>query len=177
MLFGLLLSCDKEELVDEPFMDIDMVMDDVSSDDDITDNNSATQGTFVLSSDSQAVIQKVEVSGSEESYNFNVEIHSPDTGCDQYADWWEVFTIDSTLLYRRILAHSHVDEQPFSRSGGPIAINKDDHVIIRGHMNNLGYGSLVMRGSVEGGFVADTISIDYAQGLESTEPLPQDCDF
>lgn len=172
MLFSLLLSCDKDDLMDEPSMDDDMEMDEVSSDDDIDDD-----GTFVLSQDSQATIQLVEVSGSEESYNFNVEISSPDTGCDQYADWWEVFSLDSTLLYRRILAHSHVNEQPFSRSGGPIDIKKDDHVIIRGHMNNLGYGSLVMRGSVAEGFVIDTLSINYAQGLSSTAPLPNDCDF
>ena len=172
MLLSLVLSCDKDDMMDEPSTDDDMEMDEINADDDTDDD-----GTFVLADDSQAAIQKVEVSGSEERYNFNVEISSPDTGCDQYADWWEVFTLDSTLIYRRILAHSHVNEQPFSRSGGPIDISKDDQVIIRGHMNNLGYGSLVMRGSVEQGFVMDTLSIDYAHRLESTEPLPQDCDF
>ena len=158
---------------EDPDIDIGQLMDDDSNNDESADDGE----TYTLEIDSQAVIQNVIVSGSEGNYTFNVEIKSPDTGCDQYADWWEVFTIDSNLVYRRILAHSHVKEQPFSRSGGPVSVNKDDQVFVRGHMNNLGYGSLVMRGSVEAGFDIDTLSISYAAGLGITEPLPQDCDF
>ncbi len=154
-------------------MDNQMHMGDDSGDDDNDNSNEE----FDIERDSQAVIQNVMISGSEGDYSFNVEISSPDTGCDQYADWWEVFTIDSSLVYRRILSHSHVNEQPFSRSGGPIHINKDDIVVIRGHMNNLGYGSLILKGSVENGFAKDTLSISYASRLETTDPLPQDCDF
>jgi len=67
-----------------------------------------------------ARVTKVTVSGEANNYNFSVTIASPDTGCDQYADWWEVFTEDGVLIYRRILAHSHVTEQPFTRSGGAV---------------------------------------------------------
>ena len=166
------MSCDKDDMTEKP---------DIDDDDHMEDNDSSDEGsddeTYNIEIDSQAVITNVIASGSEGSYTFNVEIKSPDTGCDQYADWWEVFTVDSNLVYRRILAHSHINEQPFSRSGGPVTVNKDDQVFVRGHMNNLGYGSLVMRGSVEAGFAIDTLSISYAQGLELTEPLPEDCDF
>ncbi|MCB0054175.1 MAG: hypothetical protein KDE24_32035, partial [Caldilinea sp.] len=62
----------------------------------------------------------VTVRGDDGAYQFSVEIASPDTGCNQYADWWEVLDSDGNLLYRRILTHSHVDEQPFIRSGGPV---------------------------------------------------------
>ena len=57
------------------------------------------------------------VSGGPGGYTFAVTLRSPDTGCERYADWWEVVSADgSALVYRRILGHSHVDEQPFTRS-------------------------------------------------------------
>lgn len=124
-----------------------------------------------------AKITEVTVSGNSGSYTFNVTIESPDTGCDQYADWWEVFNPDGELLYRRILAHSHVDEQPFTRSGGLVPIAENTEVIVRAHMNNLGYGTQVFRGTVSGGFEVDSIGTDFAIQLETTEPLPTDCAF
>jgi len=123
----------------------------------------------------QAVAVRVSVTGQEGSYQFNVTLQSPDTGCDQYADWWEIVDVEDELAYRRILAHSHVDEQPFARSGGPVGINKDDKIYIRGHMNNLGYGSLGLSGSVEEGFRRDTFNVSI--NLEKTDPLPDGCDF
>ncbi|MGA9190363.1 MAG: hypothetical protein WBZ24_01400, partial [Anaerolineales bacterium] len=72
------------------------------------------------SDSAQARVISVDVSGEEGAFTFAVEIASPDTGCDRYADWWEVVTPNGDLLYRRILLHSHVDEQPFARSGGPV---------------------------------------------------------
>jgi len=132
----------------------------------------------ILSPDSQAVVTIVSVTGESQSYTFSVTLQSPDTGCEQYADWWEVIkSSDSSLVYRRILAHSHVSEQPFRRSGGPVAVDAQEQVIIRGHMNNLGYGSLVMRGSAESGFIPDTISIHLGSKLEEQEPLPGTCAF
>ena len=67
----------------------------------------------------------VDVTGEENAYTFSIGILSPDTGCDQYADWWEIVSLDGDLIYRRILAHSHVNEQPFVRSGGPVAIHEE----------------------------------------------------
>ena len=129
------------------------------------------------SSGEEVAVTLVEAAGSPGSYTFNVTLSSPDTGCDQYADWWEVFRADSSLVYRRILAHSHVNEQPFSRSGGPADIQEDEIVFIRGHMNNLGYGQQVFKGSVKDGFVMDSLEVSYAAGLASTAPLPDDCAF
>ena len=130
-----------------------------------------------LSEDKQAIAQSVEVSGTEGNYTFSVNLKSPDLGCDQYADWWEVISLDEQLLYRRILGHSHVNEQPFTRSGGPVNINEDEEVYVRGHMNNLSYGSIVLKGTVANGFVKDTLAADFAKGLETAEPLPTNCAF
>jgi hypothetical protein len=68
----------------------------------------------------EADVVDVSVSGDVGSYIFAVTIASPDSGCAQYADWWEVLGADGSLLYRRVLLHSHVTEQPFVRTGGPV---------------------------------------------------------
>jgi len=124
-----------------------------------------------------ADVLSVEVTGSPNAYQFSVKIASPDTGCEQYADWWEVLSEDGQLLYRRILLHSHVNEQPFVRSGGPVNIEADTVVLIRAHMNNAGYGGLTLKGSVQSGFNKVSFSPDFAVDLETTPPLPAGCDF
>ncbi|MCB9569227.1 MAG: hypothetical protein H6710_18780 [Myxococcales bacterium] len=107
-----------------------------------------------------------------------VEVRSPDLGCQQYADWWEVVTPRGALIYRRILAHSHAEEQPFTRGGGPVAVGEEDEVIIRAHMNPGGYGGQALRGSVAGGFQPDpTIKADFAAALEKSGPQPDSCAF
>lgn len=110
------------------------------------------------------------------TYTFSVTVRSPDTGCDRYADWWEVVSEDGDLLYRRILAHSHVDEQPFTRSGGPVMIEADQIVIVRVHMNPTGYASQAMQGSVSNGFESAALP-PIASELVEAEPQPKGCAF
>lgn len=124
-----------------------------------------------------ADVTGVSVSGEPGAYGFSVTISSPDTGCEQFADWWEVISEDGELLYRRILLHSHVSEQPFTRSGGPVEIAADEIVIVRAHMNTGGYGGVARRGSVEAGFEDDRSLEGFAPELASREPLPRGCDF
>jgi len=50
------------------------------------------------------------------THRFAVTVLSPDTGWDKYADAWHVSDTGGTVLGERILAHPHVDEQPFTRS-------------------------------------------------------------
>ena len=126
---------------------------------------------------SYADVISVEVSGSDTSYRFSIGVRSPDTGCDQFADWWEVLSPDGLLLYRRVLLHSHVGEQPFTRSGGPVPILYDQEVIIRAHMNTSGYGGQAFRGSVAEGFTPFELAVDFAASLENQPPLPKGCDF
>ncbi len=124
-----------------------------------------------------ADVRAVSVSGEPNAYRFSVEIASPDLGCEQYADWWEVLNVDGELLYRRILAHSHVDEQPFTRSGGPVPITSDTVVWVRAHMHPGGYGGVAFKGSVESGFQATDYAPDFALDAAETPPLPEGCAF
>ena len=125
----------------------------------------------------KADVLSVTASGEEGAYRFAVEIRSPDLGCEQYADWWEVVSEDGELLHRRILLHSHVTEQPFTRSGGPVPIDADTVVWVRAHMNVGGYGGTAFKGSVNAGFQQAELDPDFAAGLEETPPLPEDCAF
>ena len=127
-----------------------------------------------------AVVQDVKVSGDENAYSFTVTLKSPDSGCKQYANWWEVISVDGkTLIYRRILAHSHVDEQPFTRSGGVVAIAANMEVIIRAHMFPSGYseGKIAMQGSVAKGFITIDVANDFGTDLEGVAPQPNGCAF
>ena len=124
-----------------------------------------------------ADVTQVSVSGSENTYTFSVTLSSPDTGCNQYADWWEVISESGELIYRRILLHSHVNEQPFTRSGGRVIINKDEIVWVRAHMNNTGYGGQAMRGSVSDGFQKTDLPEGLGANLDQETPLPDGCNF
>ena len=124
-----------------------------------------------------ADVTEVKVAGKQGSYTFQVTLSSPDKGCSQYADWWEVVSESGELIYRRILAHSHVDEQPFTRSGRPVNIQEDQLVWVRAHMNKKGYGGTTMKGSVSAGFQKAEMPDDFAQDLEKSQPLPKGCAF
>lgn len=128
-------------------------------------------------SQTSAKVTAVECTGQPFNYTFDVTIESPDLGCEQYADWWEVITADSHLIYRRILTHSHVEEQPFSRSGGIINVDADDFIFVRAHMNNLGYGDQVFSGTPRQGLILDSLDQLYATALENLDPLPNGCAF
>lgn len=125
----------------------------------------------------KAAIVSVSASGNENAYTFSVGVRSPDKGCNQYANWWEVLSENGELIYRRILGHSHVNEQPFTRSGGSVIITKDQVVIIRAHMNTSGYGIKAFKGSVSSGFTAFETEQNFANGLATQGSLPSGCAF
>ena len=144
--------------------------DTAAPDDDTTDGDDAAVPAVV------AHVQAVSATGEPGDYTFAATLLTSDIDCDQYADWWEVLTPAGELLYRRILQHSHPDEQPFTRDGGPVPVQAEDEVIVRAHMNTTGYGGEAMRGSVAGGFTVDPkIGGDFAAPVETQEPLPSDC--
>ncbi len=137
-------------------------------------------GTLAKELDSMGVtadVISVQASGQPGAYQFNVGIRSRDLGCAQYADWWEVVSTDGKLLYRRVLLHSHVDEQPFTRSGGPVPIQLDTVVWVRAHMNTGGYGGIAFMGSPKTGFIQAMPDAKFAADLARQAPLPSGCDF
>ena len=124
----------------------------------------------------RADVIKVTVTGKS-AYRFNVTLESDETGCAQYADWWEVLDSKGKLLYRRILFHSHPNDQPFTRSGGAITLDPDAIVYVRGHMNKLGYVGDTFVGSIAKGFKKAEKVPDFSKSLESQKPLPDGCAF
>lgn len=173
LLCLLMVACGNSDVIEE----IASEMEEMPLDSTNNEEMPVLEGTFVLNADSQAVVMAVSFTGTPDSYTFNVQISSPETGCDQYADWWEVFDKEGQLIYRRILGHSHVDEQPFTRSGGSVKIAEDTFVYVRAHMNNMGYGSLVFSGTVKDGFKETQLPIEFAAELAEAEPLPTSCAF
>lgn len=63
-----------------------------------------------------ANVVDVVVERSGDRFVVTATVQSADTGWDRYADAWEVRTMDGDVLGTRVLAHPHVDEQPFTRS-------------------------------------------------------------
>ena len=146
----------------------------------VMDEMKSAQGK--LKKETQVVAAKadvvaVQVTGKPGAYTFNITLRSPDTGCQQYADWWEVVSEDGKLLARRILLHSHVDEQPFTRSSGPVPIQPATVVWVRAHMNTGGYGGTAYKGSVQTGFVPAMPAPSFAAQLATQAPLPAGCEF
>ncbi|HJN73035.1 MAG TPA: hypothetical protein QGF58_03780 [Myxococcota bacterium] len=122
-----------------------------------------------------ADVLEVQASGEPGAYELSVTVRSPDSGCERYADWWEVVGEDGELLYRRVLLHSHVEEQPFTRSGGPVPGSADQQLWVRAHMAPGGYGGQALFGSFGEGFTVTPTPSGFAAGLETTDPLPEGC--
>ncbi len=68
-------------------------------------------------------VLKVAVSANGDgTYTFSTTLKHPDTGWDHYADGWSVVNRSGKVLGDRVLYHPHVNEQPFTRSLGRVAI-------------------------------------------------------
>ena len=68
-----------------------------------------------------------------------------DEGWDHYADLWQIETPDGEILGERVLAHPHVNEQPFTRSLSGVRIPDSlDRVTVRAHDSVHGFGAPVV---------------------------------
>ena len=72
--------------------------------------------------------------GSDGSWRFDVTLRHGDEGWDHYADRWDIVGPDGTVYGKRVLAHPHVNEQPFTRSLSGVGIPDNlVSVVVRGH--------------------------------------------
>lgn len=121
----------------------------------------------------------VTVTGEENNYTFNVTLETSDIDCSHFANWFEVLTPSGALKYRRILAHPHTKElsgNPFTRSGGPVPITANEDVIVRAHLNDLGYIGMAMQGTIASGFKnAPDVTGDFAIDVATQPPQPDEC--
>ena len=70
-----------------------------------------------------------------------------------------------------------MNEQPFTRSGGPVEIDPLSVVYVRAHLNPAGYGGQVLRGKIQDGFEPVEVEAGFGSGLERVPPQPEDCAF
>ncbi|NOY15872.1 MAG: hypothetical protein GXP23_02865 [Gammaproteobacteria bacterium] len=99
---------------------------------------------------SPAEIVGVNVTNNQSGYRFDVTIRHADTGWKHYADGWEVLSPSGDVLGKRILAHPHVDEQPFTRSLSGVKIpQKTPSVSIRAHDSVYGYNKKLFKVKLE----------------------------
>ena len=112
------------------------------------------------------------------TYSFSVTVRHADEGWEHYANRWEVLSLDGKVLATRELAHPHVNEQPFTRSGGPVELQETTQAIVRAHMNNAGYGGVAFSGSPASGFAADpSVTSALTPQLADQAPQPDGCAF
>lgn len=91
-------------------------------------------------------VTNVSVSAQGEGrFRFDVTVRHADEGWDHYADVWEVVGADGTVYGQRVLAHPHVNEQPFTRSQSGIEIPTDvSEVTVRSGDKVHGFGGKEM---------------------------------
>jgi len=94
----------------------------------------------------EADIVGVEAHESGGKWRFEVTVRHDDTGWHHYADKWDIVGPDGTVYGTRVLAHPHVDEQPFTRSLSGVEIPEGvEEVEIRAHDSVHGYGGITMK--------------------------------
>lgn len=90
-------------------------------------------------------VMDVQVSVNDDRFTFSVTVKHADEGWDHYADKWEVVGEDGTVYGTRVLAHPHVNEQPFTRSGQIDIPQGIIEVIVRANDSVHGLGGREMR--------------------------------
>jgi len=89
----------------------------------------------------EVAVVGVELTANGPTWEAAVTLRHADAGWDHYADAWRLVTADGTVLATRTLFHPHVDEQPFTRSLGGIALPAGLHTLyVEGHDKVHGWG-------------------------------------
>ncbi len=87
------------------------------------------------------VVQARALPTANNTWRFDVTVRHEDSGWDHYADRYEILSMKGRVLATRVLAHPHVNEQPFTRSLYNVQIPKGiKRIRIRAHDSRHGYG-------------------------------------
>ena len=81
-----------------------------------------TTGAPATPANGCADVVEVTIDATTNGFTVSATVRSADTGWEKYADLWEVRSPDGAVLGERVLAHPHVEEQPFTRSLSGVAI-------------------------------------------------------
>lgn len=91
------------------------------------------------------VVHVEAVAGEDaETWTFTVTVRHADRDPDHWADWWRVRTVDGRELGRRVLLHSHVDEQPFTREERIRIPRNVRTVVVEAHDKRHGLGGQIV---------------------------------
>lgn len=123
----------------------------------------------------RADIVELYVHGEPGAYSFTVMITSDDTGCDGYADWWEIVDFAGTLLHRELLDGPRPDLQVRESTAGPLALDADTRVVVRAHRHPEGYRGDALVGTAAGGFTVARLASSFAASLATEPPQPAPC--
>ena len=74
-----------------------------STDNNVDPNLEMEEEEMLKTTDGVAQVTEVSITGQDGEYTFNVTISSPDLGCQQYADWWEVIDTDGNYFIAELL--------------------------------------------------------------------------
>ena len=97
-----------------------------------------------IAGEADVVAVKATKTGNQ-TYRFDVTIRHEDTSWEHYADSWEVLAPDGSILGTRVLAHPHINEQPFTRSLSGVKIPAGiNQVKIRAHDSVHAFGGETM---------------------------------
>lgn len=100
-----------------------------------------------LASAGEADVVRAAVScDAERVCRFDVTLRHADEGWEHYADRFEVLSTEGEVLGTRVLAHPHVEEQPFTRSLAGVRIPEAvSEVRVRGRDSVHGLGGEEIR--------------------------------
>ncbi|WP_265518422.1 hypothetical protein [Nitratireductor luteus] len=105
-----------------------------------------------MAGEADVVAVVVKPDGAPGSFRFDVTVSHEDAGWDHYVDQWEVLSGEDEVLATRVLAHPHVDEQPFTRSLSGVSLPAQiREVTIRARDSVHGYGGKEMSVLLPGG--------------------------
>jgi hypothetical protein len=98
----------------------------------------------------EANVVEVAFDRGDGTVRFDVTLYHDDDGEAEYANWWQVETLDGDRLGRRELLHAH-STAPFTRSETIEIPDGVTCVVIRGHDQIHGYGGQTALVNLESG--------------------------